>query len=89
MKTGDQACDAASGDLYAKLGKAGLDVIYDDTDDRAGAKFATADLIGIPTQVIVGPRSIANGEVELKDRKSGARETLSIEAAINKLTSAG
>jgi prolyl-tRNA synthetase len=89
MKTGDQACDSASGDLYAKLGKAGLDVIYDDTDDRAGAKFATADLIGIPTQIIVGPRSIANGEVELKDRKSGARETLSIEAAINKLTSAG
>ena len=45
------------------------------------------DLIGIPTQIIIGPRSIANGEVELKDRKSGARETLSIEAAINKLTS--
>ena len=89
MKTGDQGCDAASEDLYAKLGKAGLDVIYDDTDDRAGAKFATADLIGIPTQIIVGPRSIANGEVELKDRKSGARETLSIEAAINKITAAG
>jgi prolyl-tRNA synthetase len=89
MKTGDQACDSASGDIYAKLGKARLDVIYDDTDDRAGAKFATVDLIGIPTQIIVGPRSIANGEVELKDRKSGARETLSIEAAINKLTSAG
>jgi prolyl-tRNA synthetase len=89
MKAGDSACDAASGDLYAKLGNAGLDVIYDDTDDRAGAKFATADLIGIPTQIIVGPRSIANGEVELKDRKSGARETLSIEAALNKLTSAG
>ena len=87
MKTGDAACDGACEDLYAKLGKAGLDVIYDDTDDRAGAKFATADLIGIPSQVVVGPRSIANGEVELKDRKSGARETLSIEAAIIKLTS--
>ena len=86
MKTGDQACDAASEDLYARLGKAGLDAIYDDTDDRAGAKFATADLIGVPVQIIVGPRSIANGEVELKDRKSGARETLSIEAAINRLT---
>jgi prolyl-tRNA synthetase len=89
MKTGDQACDAAAEDLYAKLSKAGLDVIYDDTDDRAGAKFATADLIGIPSQIVVGPRSIANGEVELKDRKSGARETMSIEAAINKLVSAG
>ena len=89
MKVGDQACDAASEGLYASLSKAGLDVIYDDTDDRAGAKFATADLIGVPVQVIVGPRSVANGEVELKDRKSGARETLSIEAAINKITAAG
>ena len=89
MKVGDQACDAASEGLYASLSKAGLDVIYDDTDDRAGAKFATADLIGVPVQVIAGPRSVANGEVELKDRKSGARETLSIEAAINKITAAG
>jgi prolyl-tRNA synthetase len=89
MKVGDQACDAASETLYASLSKAGLDVLYDDTDDRAGAKFATADLIGVPTQVVVGPRSVASGEVELKDRKSGARETLSIEAAINKITAAG
>jgi len=88
MKVGDQACDAASESLYATLGKAGLDVIYDDTDDRAGAKFATADLIGVPTQIVVGPRSVANGEVEIKDRKSGARETVSIEAAINRLTAA-
>ena len=63
-------------------------MLLDDTDDRAGTKFATADLIGVPTQVIVGPRSVANGEVEIKDRKSGARETLSIEAAINRLTAA-
>ena len=62
------------------------DTLYDDKDDRAGTKFATADLIGVPTQIIAGPRSIANGEVELKDRKTGARETLTIEAAINKLT---
>jgi prolyl-tRNA synthetase len=89
MKAGDQACDAASEGLYASLSKAGLDVLYDDTDDRAGAKFATADLIGVPTQIVVGPRSVASGEVELKDRKSGARETLSIEAAINKITAAG
>ncbi|MDB5553249.1 MAG: proS [Rhizobium sp.] len=89
MKVGDQACDAASEGLYASLSRAGLDVLYDDTDDRAGAKFATADLIGVPTQIVVGPRSVASGEVELKDRKSGARETLSIEAAINKITAAG
>ena len=67
--------------------KAGVEVLYDDTDDRAGAKFATADLIGIPTQVIVGPRSVANGEVEIKDRKSGERTTMTIESAISRLTS--
>jgi len=88
MKAGDEACDAACEKIYAELQNAGLDVIYDDTDERAGSKFATADLIGIPTQVIVGPRSVANGEVEIKDRKSGARETFSIEAAINRLTAA-
>lgn len=84
MKAGDAACDAACEKLYADLSKAGVDVLYDDTDDRAGQKFATADLIGIPTQIIVGPRSIANGEVELKIRKTGERETLTVEAARNK-----
>jgi prolyl-tRNA synthetase len=88
MKSGDTACDTASESLYAQLSKAGFDVLYDDTDDRAGAKFATADLIGVPTQIIVGPRSIANGEVELKDRKSGERETLTMEAALNKILAA-
>ncbi|MCA1970656.1 MAG: proline--tRNA ligase, partial [Rhizobium sp.] len=85
MKVGDEACDAACERLYAALSKAGKDVLYDDTDDRAGTKFATADLIGVPVQLIAGPRSVANGEIEIKDRKTGARETLTIEAAINKL----
>ncbi len=88
MKSGDTACDAACETIYAALNKAGFDTLYDDTDDRAGAKFAQADLIGVPVQIIAGPRSVANGEVELKDRKTGARETLTIEAAINKLTAA-
>ncbi|HET7413521.1 MAG TPA: proline--tRNA ligase [Pararhizobium sp.] len=86
MKAGDAACDKACEALYAALTNAGLDVLYDDTDDRAGAKFATADLIGIPTQIIVGPRSVAGGEVEIKDRRSGERSTMTIEAAINRLT---
>ncbi|HTO34461.1 MAG TPA: proline--tRNA ligase [Pararhizobium sp.] len=86
MKTGDDACDAACETIYAALDKAGLDPLYDDKDDRAGTKFATADLIGVPVQVIAGPRSVASGEVELKDRKTGARETMTVEAAINKLT---
>ena len=86
MKAGDEACDGACERIYAALKKAGRDVLYDDTDDRAGTKFATADLIGVPVQIIAGPRAVANGEVEVKDRKTGARETMSIEAAINKLT---
>lgn len=77
MKPGDQACDAVCEDLYARLTNAGKDVLYDDTDQRAGGKFATADLIGLPWQVIVGPRGVAAGEVEIKNRKSGERETLS------------
>jgi prolyl-tRNA synthetase len=85
MKAGDQACDEACETVYAALSKAGKDVLYDDRDERAGTKFATADLIGVPVQIIVGPRSIASGEVEVKDRKTGARETMTVEAAINRL----
>ena len=86
MKVGDAACDAACEKLYAELTVAGMDVLYDDRDERAGVKFATADLIGLPYQVVVGPRSIASGEVEIKDRRSGDRQTIPLEAAINKLT---
>lgn len=86
MKVGDVACDAACEKLYAELTAAGMDVLYDDRDERAGVKFATADLIGLPYQVVVGPRSIASGEVEIKDRRSGDRQTIPLEAAINKLT---
>ncbi len=86
MKVGDGACDAAAEKLYAALTAAGIDVLYDDRNERAGAKFATADLIGLPQQLIVGPRSVGAGEVELKERRSGNRETLPLEAAINRLT---
>jgi prolyl-tRNA synthetase len=84
LKAGDAATDAASLDLKAKLEAAGIDVLYDDTDDRAGAKFATMDLIGIPLQVIVGPKGIKAGEIEVKNRKTGERETLTIEAGLAK-----
>ena len=86
-KPNDAACDAACETIYGALLNAGVDVLYDDKDERAGAKFATADLIGAPVQVIAGPRGVASGEVEIKDRKTGERETLTIEAAINRLTS--
>ena len=86
LKHGDAACDAACEDLYAKLSAAGVETLYDDTDERAGAKFATMDLIGLPWQVRVGPRGLAGGVVELKRRASGEVQELSAEAALARLT---
>ena len=86
LKVGDTATDAACGDLYAKLEKAGIDVLYDDRDDRPGAKFATMDLIGLPHQVIVGPKGLAEGKIEVKNRRTGAKENLSLDEVINRFT---
>jgi prolyl-tRNA synthetase len=85
LKSGDAATDAACEGLYAKLRMAGADVLYDDTDARAGAKFATMDLIGLPWQLIVGPKGLAEGTVELKRRASGERQSLSVESAVARL----
>ena len=82
LKSGDAQCDAANEKLYGQLEAAGIDVLYDDRETGAGQKFATADLIGIPFQLIVGPRGLAAGEVEIKHRKSGERETIGIEEAV-------
>jgi prolyl-tRNA synthetase len=76
LKQGDAAVDAACEKLYAELAAKGVDVLYDDTDQRAGAKFAASDLIGIPWQIMVGPKGLAEGKVELKRRADGSRETL-------------
>ena len=62
--------------LYREFTAKGVDVLYDDTDQRAGAKFAAADLIGIPWQILVGPKGLAEGKVEIKRRSDGARENL-------------
>ncbi len=86
LKVGDAACDGACGRIYAELGKAGVDVLYDDRDERPGAKFAAMDLIGLPHQVIVGPKSLGDGQVEIKNRRSGERELVSVEAAIARLS---
>jgi prolyl-tRNA synthetase len=86
LRAADEKCRAAADDLYRKLGTAGLDVLYDDRDESPGAKFATMDLIGMPWQLTVGPRGLAQGVVELKERKTGKREELTPEAALNKLT---
>ncbi|MBS4046212.1 MAG: proline--tRNA ligase [Alphaproteobacteria bacterium] len=88
LKVGDADCDNACDDLYGKLQAAGLDVLLDDRDERAGAKFATMDLIGLPWQVTVGPRGLKSGVVEIKNRKTGEKEELSVEAALNKLAAA-
>ena len=82
LKVGDAACDGACARIVAALGKVGLEALYDDRDERPGAKFATMDLIGLPHQIIVGPKSLAEGKVEIKDRRSGHREIVSVEAAI-------
>ena len=82
LKVGDAACDGACNQIVAGLAKTGREALYDDRDERPGAKFATADLIGVPWQVIVGPKSLADGKVEVKHRRTGARETMSVEAAI-------
>jgi len=86
LKVGDAACDGACNEIYAALGKSGVDALYDDRDERPGAKFARLDLIGLPKQVLVGPKSLAEGKVEIKDRRSGERELVSLEAAIARLT---
>ena len=88
MKPGDAACDDWSERAYGMLANAGTDPLLDDTDQRPGGKFATADLIGLPFQMIVGPRGIADGVVEVKERKTGARETISLEAAVNRIAGA-
>jgi prolyl-tRNA synthetase len=85
LKVGDAATDRAANELYTRLEQAGLSVLYDDREDRAGAKFAAMDLIGLPWQMIVGPKGVAAGEVELKERATGARHSLTFDAAFNRL----
>jgi prolyl-tRNA synthetase len=86
LRVADAKCRAACDDLYAKLQSAGVEVLYDDRDESAGAKFAAMDLIGLPWQLVVGPRSLANNLVEVKNRKSGERKELAPDAALNLLT---
>ncbi|MEM9196472.1 MAG: proline--tRNA ligase [Pseudomonadota bacterium] len=86
LKQGDSAADAACDALYAGLAARGLEALYDDRDERAGAKFATMDLIGLPWRITVGPRGLAAGKVELTARRSGESEELSPEAALDRLS---
>ena len=82
LRAGDAACDAACESAYAALTAAGKEPLLDDTDERPGGKFAAMDLIGLPWQLIIGPRGLAQGAVELKRRATGDRQTLSLDAAL-------
>ncbi len=86
LRASDEAVSAACEDAVAKLEALGKDVLYDDTDERPGGKFATADLIGVPWQLTIGPKGLADGVVELKRRATGEKQTLSLDAALELLT---
>jgi prolyl-tRNA synthetase len=87
LKQGGVDTDAACEKLYRELASRGVEVLYDDLDQRPGAKFATADLIGVPYQVLVGPKGLAESKVELKRRADGSRELVSSAAAVGLLAS--
>ncbi|MGB3146486.1 MAG: proline--tRNA ligase [Paracoccaceae bacterium] len=87
LKQGDTATDGACNQIYAALRAKGLEPLYDDRDERAGAKFATMDLIGLPWRITVGPRGLAAGKVELTARRTGESEEMSPEAAVERIQS--
>jgi prolyl-tRNA synthetase len=84
LRPGDERCRQAADDIYGRLRDGGVEVLYDDRDESPGAKFATMDLIGLPWQLILGPRGLAAGTVEVKDRRSGERQELPLEAALTR-----
>ena len=85
LKVGDEGCDGACEDVFTKLRDGGCDVLYDDRDGRAGVKFAEMDLIGLPWQIVIGPRGVKNGVVEMNNRATGEREEIFAESALSKL----
>jgi prolyl-tRNA synthetase len=87
LRPSDERCRQAADEIYGRLRDAGVEVLYDDRDESPGAKFATMDLIGLPWQVIVGPRGLAAGTVEVKERRSGERQELPVAAALTRFLS--
>lgn len=86
LKPGDGACDGACDALYRQARDQGISVLYDDTDERPGAKFAKMDLIGLPWQILVGPKGLAKGDVEVKNRRSDAREDVPLASALQRFS---
>jgi len=85
MRVDDARCTGAADDLYAKLQAAGIETLYDDRDERGGAKFATMDLIGLPWQIVIGPKGLEKGVVELKRRAIGEKVELSVDDALARI----
>jgi prolyl-tRNA synthetase len=86
LRSSDEACTKICDQIYSKLQNANVEALYDDTDNSAGSKFASMDLIGLPWQIAVGPRGVKAGTVELKNRLSGEKQEISTEAALQQLT---
>jgi prolyl-tRNA synthetase len=84
LRPADERCRVAADELYGKLRGAGVEVLYDDRDESPGAKFAAMDLIGLPDQLIIGPRSLAAGTIECKNRRSGERRDLPLDMAVGR-----
>jgi prolyl-tRNA synthetase len=85
LKQGDAGTDGACADLYRQLEARGVEVLYNDLEERPGSKFASADLIGVPWQILVGPKGLAEGKVELKCRQDGTRQLLAPGDAVERL----
>lgn len=85
LKPGDASCDTLCADLYSRLQSSKQDVLFDDREERAGAKFADMDLIGLPWQIVVGPRGAKDGKVEIKKRAGGERSEVSIGDALQRI----
>ncbi|HEV2264852.1 MAG TPA: proline--tRNA ligase [Stellaceae bacterium] len=85
LRPSDKECGEACEQLYQRLMKSGIDTLYDEREESPGAKFAAMDLIGLPWQVVVGPRGLKQGVVEIKERKTGAKQELSLDAAVARL----
>ena len=86
LKPGHEGCDALCAKLYDGLSANLIDVLYDDTDERAGAKFSKMDLIGLPWQAVIGPRGAEAGEVEVKNRKTGEKQLVDMATALQLLS---
>jgi prolyl-tRNA synthetase len=85
LRVGDKSCDLVSEEIYTKMSDQSVEVLYDNRDESIGIKFADMDLIGLPWQMIIGPRGVKNNQVEIKNRATGIKEELSTEDALNKI----